>query len=712
MPANKPFRLKAPQQFTAPKAKKSPYEQCHHGKSHSDDYFWLKDPGYPNVSDEDVLAYLRSENEYYESVMNKEANLTEQIFQEVKGRIKEDEDGVPWQDGDYDYRWAFKKGAQYRTWYRRPRSHDAFKGEFPGGAWNIILDEAQEAEGKEFFKLGDMAISPDGQLMAFSADTNGSERFTIFIHNLVTGDTYKDQIIETSGEIVWAADSQRFYCVKVSEEWRPYQVLSHQIGGDTHTVYEEQDSSFFVHISATSSEDYLVIRSADHVTAESYVISLSDVAEPQLFSARQKDHDYYLDHGAAGFVVRSNKDMVNFSLYSAVLGEQESDWQVILEGSANRYIRGFQLFETFTAVQERIDGLDQIFIMPIGGSDEEPGKGNAFHIEMPERAYEASIGNNPEFKQTHLRFAYSSMVTPPTVFDFDLTAKQLILRKEQEIPSGYDKSQYVTERLMVKARDGAMVPVSIVYHQGWQKGTDAPLHLYGYGAYGLGMSPSFSSARLSLLDRGFAYAIAHIRGGDELGYDWYQAGKLDQRENTFNDFVDVARHLIDTQYAGFGNISISGGSAGGELMGAVLNQAPDLFNAAVLHVPFVDVLNTMLDKDLPLTPIEWPEWGNPIEDEDAYDHIRSYCPYTNIEAKAYPPMMVTGGINDPRVTYWEPAKWTAKMRAVKTDDNLLVMKINMEAGHGGKSGRFERLHEVAEEYTFLLMACDKAGENI
>ena len=703
MPDTPEFRLSAPGLPIAPVAKREPYVQTYHGKTHTDEYFWLKDPKYPEVTDGDVLAYLRAENTYYETVMNKHQGLTDALFEEVKGRIKEDEDGVPWQDGGYDYRWAFKKGAQYRTWYRRARTLDPFQGDFPGDDWNVILDETTEAEGKEFFKLGDMAISPNGELMAFSADTNGSERFTIFVRNLITGEICKDQLAESSGEIVWAIDSKSFYCVKVSEEWRPYLVLNHTLGGETKPVYEEKDTSFFVHISGTSSEKYMVIRSADHVTAESHVLSL-DNTDPtrELIAPRQTGHDYYVDHGQDGFVVRSNKDQANFSLYSADTTTGIDNWKLLIAGSDTRYIRGFQLFQDFMAVQERIDGLDQILVAPY--------RGHAYHIDMPEDAYEASIGNNPEFCQKHLRFSYSSMVTPPTVFDFDLEAKQRHLRKEQEIPSGYDKSQYQTERVMVQARDGAMVPVSIVHHQDWKKGAGAPLHLYGYGAYGLGMSPSFSSARLSLLDRGFAYAIAHIRGGDEQGYSWYEAGKLDRRENTFNDFVDVASYLTTEGYAQAGGISISGGSAGGELMGAVLNQAPDFFKGAVLHVPFVDVLNTMLDKDLPLTPIEWPEWGNPIEDEAAYDHIRSYCPYTNIESKNYPPMMVTGGINDPRVTYWEPAKWTARMRAIKADDNLLVMKINMEAGHGGKSGRFERLHEVAEEYTFLLMSFGKVDE--
>lgn len=328
------------------------------------------------------------------------------------------------------------------------------------------------------------------------------------------------------------------------------------------------------------------------------------------------------------------------------------------------------------------------------------------HIEMPECVFEVALGHNTEVNQGFIRLDYNSMVTPPTVYDYDLTTGELVTRKEQEIPSGYDKTSYTSERLMITARDGTRVPVSIVHHKDWQKNTGNPIHLYGYGAYGLGMSPSFSAARLSLLDRGFAYAIAHIRGGDEMGYSWYEDGKLKKRTNTFNDFVDAAKALTEQGFAKKGRITISGGSAGGELMGAVVNQAPDLFAGAVLHVPFVDVLNTMLDDSLPLTPIEWPEWGNPLADKNAYESIASYCPYQHIEGKDYPPMMVTGGLNDPRVTYWEPAKWTAKLRATKTGDSLLIMKINMGAGHGGKSGRFERIHETAEEYSFLLMSCE------
>ncbi|MCJ9430569.1 S9 family peptidase [Kordiimonas marina] len=686
--------LKAPATPQPPVATKKPHEVSHHGETVSDPYFWLKDPGYPEVTDEEILGYLRQENAYFESVMNSKKPVIDTIFEEIKGRVKEDDESVPWQDGAYEYRWAFQKGAQYRTWYRRSRGRNPFRE----GGWDVLLDENKEAEGLEFFKLGALEVSPDGKLMAFSADVNGSERFTVKVRNLETGELLADTVEEASGEVVWTADSGGFFYVHVSKEWRPYLVRYHALGAKAdHDVYEEADTSFFVHIGETSRKRHLVIRSADHVTAENWILELdAPNEEPYLLAPRRTGHDYTVDEGEHSFYVRSNRARQNFSIYMVPFeSEGEEEWAAILHGDDRHYLHGMQAFDGFLAVEERVDGLDQVKLLRLDGPDR--------YIEFPEPVYEVGLGTNTEFSQDHLRLGYSSLVTPPTVFDYDLKGQKLVVRKELEIPSGYDKSQYASERLMVTARDGVQVPVSLVYKKDWQKDTGAPLHLYGYGAYGLGMSPSFSVSRLSLMDRGFAYAIAHIRGGDELGYGWYEAGKLEHRTNTFNDFVDVARYLEAEGYAAEGGISISGGSAGGELMGAVVNQAPELFKGAVLHVPFVDVLNTMLDADLPLTPIEWPEWGNPLESADAFATIKSYCPYSNIEAKAYPPMMVTGGLNDPRVTYWEPAKWTAKLRAVKADDNMLVMKINMGAGHGGKSGRYERFHEVAEEYAFVLM---------
>ncbi|GHF12216.1 oligopeptidase B [Kordiimonas sediminis] len=685
-------RLSAPVSPLPPTANKHASTAVWHGEELSDNYAWLKDPAYPEVTQSEILDYLKEENAYFSAVMDDRKALTETLFSEIKGRIKDDDESVPWIEGAYEYRWAFAKGAQYRCWYRREKDSD--------NPWQVLLDEAAEADGKEFFRLGDLKVSPDGRLVAYSADTNGSERFTIRIKNIETGKLLDDVIEETSGEICWQSDSQALAAVKVSREWRPYLVVCHALGEEGETaLFEEADTGYFVHIGLTSDKHQLCIRTADHVTAEVWVIPADDFSiTPACLSHRQAGHDYYVDHDKDGFLIRSNHDHKNFGLYRP---QGDGPWGTVLVGDDNLYIRGMHCFRDFIAVQERFGGLDQIRI--IRGDKHS-------HVDFPETAYEAELGNNSEFDQSFIRISYTSMVTPPSVFDYSLETDNLTVRKEQEIPSGYNKTQYVTERLLVPARDGVKVPVSLVYKKTAEADRRSfPMHLYGYGAYGLGMSPAFSATRLSLLDRGFTYAIAHIRGGDELGYGWYEAGKLKDRTNTFNDFVDVARYLTDKAYVAAGEITISGGSAGGELMGAVLNQAPELFCGAMLHVPFVDVLNTMLNADLPLTPLEWPEWGNPIKDKDAFDHIKSYCPYTNIEAKEYPPMMVTGGLNDPRVTYWEPAKWTAKMRAMKTDDNLLLMKINMGAGHGGKSGRFDRYREVAEEYTFLLMCYGMDG---
>ncbi|MFC3050522.1 S9 family peptidase [Kordiimonas pumila] len=684
--------LKSPADTSFPLAAQKPYSATHHGHTRTDPYNWLRDQGYPNVENEEILSYLKAENFYFDTVMKPYETLKENLFREIKGRIKEDEQGVPWQDGLYDYRWAYKKGAQYRTWYYRPRSADPFTND----GWQLLFDEVQEAEGHEFFKLGVLAVSPNGKYLAFSVDTNGSERFTVFIRDLQTGELMPGSIEETSGEVVWNNKSTALATVKVSKEWRPYKVIRKRLKGSSEQLlFEEKDTSFFVHIHATTSHKYMIIRSADHVTAESHIIPLERLRDmPVCLFKRKTGHDYYVDHGGGNIYIRSNKDQKNFCIYWVMEEEPNSPWRMLLEGSDTRYIHGMQAFASFVVLEDRIDGQDQISILK--------GKKCA-QIKMPEDVFEVGIGHNAEADQPFVRLVYSSLITPPTVFDYMLETEELVVRKEQEIPSGYDKDNYRSERLMIEARDGARIPVSIVYHKEWQKDKGNPLHLYGYGAYGLGMSPSFSAARLSLLDRGFAYAIAHIRGGDEMGYGWYEAGKLKKRTNTFNDFVDCARALTRKGYTEKGGITISGGSAGGELMGAVLNQAPDLFAGAVLHVPFVDVLNTMLDDSLPLTPIEWPEWGNPLKSRNDYETILAYCPYSNIEAKDYPPMMVTGGLNDPRVTYWEPAKWTAKLRATKTDDNLLLMKINMGAGHGGKSGRFERFYEIAEEYCFLLM---------
>ena len=681
-----------------PVAEQRPHSYTVHGITVEDPYHWLKDSSYPLVDDPDVLAYLEAENAYFDAVMAPHKALTDTVFAEIKAREKPDDANVPVKDGDYFYQWRFEAEGQYRIWSRWPAAGRG-ADEGPTAQAAVILDEPALAEGVDYFRLGALSVSNDGRLMAYSVDATGAERFTLRIKALDTGSLLDEVIENTSGNPVWSADDESFFYAVVDENWRPYQVRRHVLGtpveNDT-IVYEENDPGFFVGVSSTSSERYVVIASGDHVTAEVYLVPAdAPDSDPRLVATRREEHDYTVDHQGDRFVIRTNDTHKNNRLVTAPDDDpSEAAWVTLLAGSDERYITGFQAFADFLAVEERIDGLDQIRLIDRSGA--------STHIEFPETAYRVGIGANEEFESRTLRLGYESMVTPDTVFDYDLDAAQLRTRKVQEIPSGYDASAYVTERLMAPARDGVRVPVSIVYRKDTPTDGSAPLYLYGYGAYGSGMSPSFSTTRLSLLDRGFIYAIAHIRGGDELGYHWYEAGKLDRRTNTFNDFVDVARHLIDEGFSRSGRIAIAGGSAGGELMGAVVNQAPELWGAVAAHVPFVDVLNTMLDTSLPLTPIEWPEWGNPIEDRTAFEYIRSYSPYDQLRPGRYPPILVTAGLNDPRVTYWEPAKYVAKLRTLKEDDSPLLLKTNMGAGHGGKSGRFDSLYEVAEEYAFMV----------
>ena len=683
-----------------PVAEQRPHSYTVHGITVEDPYHWLKDQSYPKVDDADVLAYLEAENAYFQAVMAPHEELTDTIFAEIKARQKPDDANVPVKDGGYFYQWRFEADGQYRIWSRWPAA-DPGADQGPTAGVEVILDEPALAEGTEYFRLGALSVSHDGRLMAYSTDASGAERFTLRIKDLDTGELLGEIIENTSASPVWSADDGSFFYAIVDENWRPYQVRRHVLGTpveDDAIVYEEHDPGFFVGVSSTSSRRYVVVSSGDHVTSEAHLIPAdAPASEPRLVAARREEHDYTVDHQGDRFVIRTNDTHKNNRLVTTPDDDpSEARWETLLAGADERYITGFQAFADFLAVEERIDGLDQIRLIDRSG--------RSTHIEFPETAYRVGIGANDEFESRTLRLGYESMVTPDTVFDYDLDAAELRTRKVQEVPSGYDASAYATVRAMAPARDGVRVPVSIVYRKGTPKDGSAPLYLYGYGAYGSGMSPNFSTTRLSLLDRGFVYAIAHIRGGDELGYHWYEAGKLDRRTNTFNDFVDVARHLIAQGFTRKGRIAIAGGSAGGELMGAVINQAPELWGAAALHVPFVDVLNTMLDTSLPLTPIEWPEWGNPIEDKAAFEYIRSYSPYDQLKPGRYPPILVTGGLNDPRVTYWEPAKYVAKLRTLKEDDEPLVLKTNMGAGHGGKSGRFDSLYEVAEEYAFMIQS--------
>ena len=679
-----------------PVAPTRPHSFTTHGITLDDPWAWLRDPGYPKVTDKDVLSYLAEENAWFEAAMAPHKALTETLFQEMKGRIKEDDKSVPQKDGDYVYWRAFETGGQYRKWFRRPVA---------GGDDLLILDEPALAEGHEYFRLGSMSVSPCGRYLAYATDTDGSERYEARIKDLTTGEILPDTIPGTLSSLVWTSDSKGLLYSLANENWRTDNARLHWLGTPIESdveLFHEDDEGFRVSIGLTSSEKWIVIATGDHVTSEAWLLPANDpLAKPLLVSARKPGREYDVDERDGALYIRTNDTHPNFRLVQSTL-EQPDQWSEVIAPSDRFYLTDFTLFKSFYVTEGRDDGLDQVELR-----DYETHA--AKRIAFPEASYSASLDDNPEYDVTKLRIGYESMVTPDTIYDYHLAEDRLEVLKIQEIPSGYDASLYASERLMIPARDGTDIPVSIVYHKDFRKDGSGPLQLYGYGAYGIAMEPGFSAGRLSLLDRGFAFALAHIRGGDDLGQQWYLDGKLDKRINTFNDFVDVAKGLIERNYTAKGRISISGGSAGGELMGAVINSDPDLWGAVVAHVPFVDVLNTMLDESLPLTPGEWPEWGNPIEDKAAFETILSYCPYNNVRAQTYPPMLVTAGLNDPRVTYWEPAKWVARLRATKTDGNILLLKTNMGAGHGGKSGRFESLHEAAEEFAFILWQMGVAG---
>ena len=661
-----------------------------HGYRISDPWHWLKDARYPVVEDKDVLAYLNAENQWFEQNMADRKPLTEALFQEMKARIKEDDSSVPQKDGDWLYWSKFEPGMQYRQHWRKAVS---------GGKGQLMLDENVLAEGKEYFRLGAASVSPDGRLLAYAFDDNGSERFEARIKDLTSGELLPDVIPGTLSSLVWSADCKMLLYGLANEQWRTDNARLHVLGtdiADDVELYHEDDEGYRVGIGLTHSEKYIVISTGDHETSEVRLVPTDNpLADPILVSARQTGREYEVEEHDGTLYILTNDEHVNFRLATAPVSEPDK-WTTLIAGSDDFYLTDVCTFKNFYVTEGRENGLDQVEIR----SYDDPSK--VERIAFPEASYSAGLDDNPEYDVDKLRLGYASMVMPNTVFDYHLAGRSLETLKVQEIPSGYDASHYVTERLMIEVRDGTPVPVSLVYRKDTKIDGSAPLHLYSYGAYGYAVPPSFSTTRLSLVDRGFVYAIAHIRGGDDLGRNWYLDGKLTKRTNTFNDFVDVAKGLIAKGYTSKGRISASGGSAGGELMGAIVNSDPDLWGAVVAHVPFVDVLNTMQDESLPLTPGEWPEWGNPITDKTAFEYIRSYSPYDNVKAQAYPPMMITGGLNDPRVTYWEPAKWAAKLRATKTDDNILLLKTNMGAGHGGKSGRWNALEETAEEFAFIL----------
>jgi oligopeptidase B len=682
---NKASNLPAP-----PRAEQRPFSYERHGVRIEDPWHWLRDSNYPNVQDQQVLGYLQAENAYFDAAMKPHEGLVEELFQEMKGRIKEDDSSVPLKDGEWLYWAAFKQGTQYRDWYRKPAA---------GGADALIYSENAEAEGKDYFLLGAFAVSPDGKRLARLVDDDGSERFKLIVRDLATGKDIETVTEVGIGEPVWTSDSTGLVFTEVNDQWRSYRARYHRIGDDpdsASTIYEEQeDIAFSVGVARSTDDSIILISSGNNSSNEVRFVPADRPAAPTvLIKPRKPDLQYSVDAAHGALWILTNDEHVNFRIVSAN-PKEPGEWSEVVAGSDRTYLRGITSHRDHLQIASRVDGLDQLVLRDYASGQEE-------RVPFAEATYTTSFTGNPEYAPASYRLVYSSMVTPQTVYDYHPAEKRLEVRKVQEIPSGYDPGQYVTERLMITARDGKQVPVSVLRRKDSRKDGSGKLFVYGYGAYGYAIPPSFSTSRLSLVDRGFAFAIAHIRGGDDLGYQWFLDGKLKQRNNAFNDFVDLTKGLIAEGYAKAGRVAAQGRSAGGELMGAVVNQAPELYGVVVADVPFVDVLNTMLDDTLPLTPGEWTEWGNPITDAEAFRLIASYSPYDNVAAEPYPAMLITGGLTDPRVTYWEPAKWAAKLRATKTDDNLLLLKTNMGAGHGGKSGRWNSLHEVAEAYAFVI----------
>lgn len=691
-----------------PVAPRRPHSFTRHGITVSDDYAWLKDPDWqevlrdPSVLDPDIRNYLEAENAYTESVLGHTASLQKELIAEMRGRIKEDDSSVPSPDGAYAYFRKFREGGQHELFGRMPRH---------GGASEIILDGDELAAKHDYFKFGGSRHSPDHKLEAWSADVKGSEYFSIRVRDWATGKDRDDLVEETDGGVVWSADSSAFFYVKLDDNHRPMQVWLHRLGtpqADDRLVHEEQDAGWFTHIHESTSGRFCVIAGGDHETSEQRLIDLSDVtAPPRLVAARENGVQYSIaDRGDELFILTNADGAIDFKIATAPLVAPERvNWRDLIPYRAGVYVMDIDLYAGHLVRLERANALPAIVIRDL--------KTNGEHaIAFDEAAYSLDTMGSYEFDTTNLRFSYSSMTTPSEVYDYDMASCERTLRKRQEIPSGHNPADYVTTRIMAKSYDGAEVPVSILHRKDLRRDGKAPLLLYGYGSYGMAMPASFSSNRLSLVDRGFVYAIAHIRGGSDKGWGWYLDGKRKKKTNSFDDFAACARALIAADYSSAKRIVGHGGSAGGMLMGAVANRAGELFAGIVAEVPFVDVLNTMLDNSLPLTPPEWPEWGNPIESADDFKTILSYSPYDNVAAKNYPSILAMGGLTDPRVTYWEPAKWIARLRATMTGGGPVLLRTNMGAGHGGASGRFNRLDEVAIAYAFALWAvglANKAG---
>ena len=672
-------------------AKVIPHELEHHGQLRTDDYYWLRERDNP-----DTIAYLEAENAHTKEAMAHVQPLEESLFEEIKGRIKQTDMSVPYRRDDYYYYTRYQEGQEYPLYARKRESLE--------NPEELMLDVNVIAEGHEFFAVGRLAVSFGQDLVAYAEDAQGRRIYTIRFKNLATGETLPDVIPEVTSNMTWANDNRTlFYAKQDLDTLRSCRIYRHVLGTDPAEdvlVYEETDDTFSAHVFKTKSKRYVMIVSSQTLSNEYRYLDAGDPTGAfTIFLPRERGHEHAVDHFENRFFIHTNHEAKNFRLMSTPLDRTGKEhWEEVIPHRPDVLLEGFEVFRDHLVLEERREGLVQIRVMPWDGSREH-------YLEFGEPAYLAGTNVNLEFDTTVLRYGYTSMTTPSSIYDYDMVTREKTLLKQEEVLGEFDSADYRTERLHATAADGVRVPISLVYPKGMERNGRNPLLLYGYGSYGHSLDAAFGSARLSLLDRGFVFAIAHVRGGEEMGRAWYEDGKLLKKKNTFTDFIACAEHLIEERYSSRDRLFAMGGSAGGLLMGAVVNLRPDLFKGVVAQVPFVDIVTTMLDPDIPLTTGEYDEWGNP-NDKEYYQYMLSYSPYDNVAARDYPHMLVTTGLHDSQVQYWEPAKWVAKLRAVKTDPNRLLLKTNMEAGHGGASGRFKRYREIALEYAFLL---DLAG---
>ena len=672
-----------------PVAKKVKKELTIHDDTRIDNYYWLN-----QREDQEVIDYLNAENSYTDSVLKHTEPFQKSLFDEMKARIKEDDQSVPYKQNGYWYITRFEEGKDYPIYTRKKDSLEADE--------EVMFDCNIMAEGFSYFKLGGISISTDNTLAAYAVDTVSRRQYTIYVKNLITGEIYSDKIENTSGGATWANDNKTlFYSQKDEVTLRSDKIFKHKLGNESLQdvlIFNEEDETFNTYVYKTKSKKYLVIGSSSTLTTEYSILEADNPdGDFRIFNARTRDLEYSIAHFEDNFYVITNKDgATNFKLQKTNELDTSSDnWVDVLPHRSDVLLEDIEIFKDYLVVNERENGLNQLRIISWNGKED-------YYLDFENETYTALIGNNPDFDSEFLRYGYNSLTTPSSVIDYNFITRIKTVKKEQQVlDQNFDKDNYTSERIWATARDGEKIPMSVVYRKDTELNGNNPVLQYAYGSYGSTIDPYFSTIRLSLLDRGFIYVIAHIRGSEYLGRPWYENGKLLTKKNTFTDFIDCSKHLIEHNYTSKQHLYAMGGSAGGLLMGAIINMNPELYNGVIAAVPFVDVVTTMLDDSIPLTTGEYDEWGNP-NDKPYYDYMKSYSPYDNIEAKAYPNLLVTTGLHDSQVQYWEPAKWVAKLRELKTDANLLLLKTDMEAGHGGASGRFEALKEVALEYAFIF----------